>query len=591
MFDTKTKPIAVALLTTSVVVFGLLMLAGASAKDTTIPTGDGLSSAPDESSSGDALSGDALSGDALSSDATPADSRQAASESADQAHGSSPEYLQTDGEGLSDAFADPASERPDADAEAEDPEVVEGPPGVVSGNTEIPVVPPPLPPAPMEAVALTAVPKPTAPVPTIDPIDIVEVGGNGPGAAGPKSELAVPTGGSSDQFAPNVSGCALQCVQRAALSPNVSTPNLGLDVEATVPARIDISLTNSETGKQSLFTSSGFKTLWSTTLSPLAPATEYDLVLEAIDEEGQRQVHTHTFTTRAPLANPGGLQDNEPGCAGTCITRATVTPTDRHDEVRFDIETNSPAAVKVWMSTSEPGWIGDSPVLPDEAIVEPTTGVRTDFSVEKAFLDPETRYHVVVRAEDEYGVDYQVGDFTTTPPPPVNVRLTFEQIFVRWDGDPRALDRGELSFAWGLDDGDLDWTDTIGSRSQEKMHGGRIIDLYSDNEVWLTLDQDDEFLAPGVTAVEADNPPGFDFGGAGLTSVVQRPINHHGYGRTNPAWGYPLTPNSIKAMQTCGDMGFTNAPADDYCVSIFSPASNDKQYPQIQAIVSYHFDQ
>jgi hypothetical protein len=242
------------------------------------------------------------------------------------------------------------------------------------------------------------------------------------------------------------------------------------------------------------------------------------------------------------------------------------------------------------MSANEPGWIDGTPFLPADAIVEPTLGIRTDFSVEKAFLDDDTTYHVIVRAEDAHGVDYQVGEFHTGPPPPVNVLLTFEQINVQSDGDPHwgERDKGELSFEWGFLEGIDGADEVIGSRSQEKMHDGTVIALSSDNEAWLTLDGDEKFPAPGVHAREWDGV-GAQFVDA-FPKMSLTPENHHGGGRMNPAWGPELTLDEIKALPTCGGLGVAVALPDDYCFIFQSPKHIDKQYPNILVVVSYHLD-
>ncbi len=460
----------------------------------------------------------------------------------------------------------------------EDPETLEGTPGVVTGGPAATGPDPVTPsnPVEIEDVEWVPVPNPSPPTAPIEPIDLLQVGSTSP---------TVPGGGGEDSggsFAPNVSGCALSCVTKAVLTPNVTTPNLGFDLEATVPARIDIALTNTNTGQQSLFTSSGFKTLWTTTLAPLDPGTEYDLVLEATDEDGQRRVHTTTLTTRASLDNPGGLQTNQPGCAGGCITQATVTPTERPDEVRFDVETDTPASVRIWMSASEPQWTDGIPTLPADTLVEPTLGIKQAFSVEKAFLEPNSWYHVVVRAEDEHGADYQVGTFHTAdrPPSEFDVRINFELIFVQWDGDPAWLDEGELSFAMGYLDGDQDLASWY--RSEEKLEGGRTVHLGDETEHYTILGPNDLLPSPGVTAQERDTVLDFEV----VPELVEVPTNEDRL-RRNPAWGPPLTLNGIQNLQTCGEMGVDSAEPDAYCVSFQTVDQADEQFPNVQVIVSY----
>ncbi|MEL6980802.1 MAG: hypothetical protein AAFO29_00090 [Actinomycetota bacterium] len=477
------------------------------------------------------------------------------------------------------AGLDPSSDPSDGAAPegptSDDPEVVEGTPGVVGTGGSTPPATPPGPSSPespeLEDVVFVPTPIPPTPTPpTVEPIDLLEVGSGG----------SNPSGGESGGFAPNVSGCALNCVTMAVLTPNVTTPNLGLEVESTVAARIDITMTNTETGKQSLFTSSGFKTQWSTTLSPLDPATEYDLVLEATDQEGQRQVHSTTLTTRPALENPGGLQTNQPGCAGGCIVEATVTTADRPSEVRFEVETDTPAQVRIWASTSEPQWVDGVPTLPADSIVEPTLGLKQEFAVEKSF-DPGSRYHVVVRAEDEHGADYQVGHFTTAAAPAsrFDVRVNFERIHVRSDGDPLPGDRGELRFAigYGVEASPSAWYLT-----EAKIGDGTTIQLGDETEHWLTIGPNGFLPRPGVTAHERDSL----FLEHVFYDLVAEPVDNI-QDRANPAWGPDLTLNGLRGLQTCGEMGVESAAADAYCIAFESVEQDDKQFPHFQVVISY----
>jgi len=480
----------------------------------------------------------------------------------------------------SETSSDPAAgPSPSGSSNPDDPETVEGNPGVIvpgagtsPTGSQTPVGPSSPPPLEVEDVDFVPVPKPSTP-PPVEAIDLLLVGSSNPGSPGGN-------GGAPGGLAPNVSGCALDCVTKAVLTPNLTTPNLELDVETTVAARIDITMTNTTSGKQSLFTSSGFKTQWSTSLTPLEAGADYDLVFEAIDQDGQRQVHTTTVTTRTPLDSPGGLQTNQPGCAGTCIVEATVTPTERPDEVRFDVTTNTPASVRIWMSTTAPQWVDDVPTLPAEAIVEPTLGIKQEFSVEKAFLEPSSWYHVIVRAEDDHGVDYQVGTFATgtAPPSQFDVRINFELIFVQWDGDPSPLNRGELSFAMGYLSDLIE--PGLWHRSEEKLDGGTTVLLGDDTEHWTTLDSSGLLPSPGVTAYERDR----HFGSA--PRLVEVPTAH-GRDRSNPAWGPTMSLNQLQNQQTCGEMGVENARPDAYCVSFQTTDQDDQDYPNIQVIVSY----
>ncbi len=480
-----------------------------------------------------------------------------------------------------------------ADAGITEPEVfvdepaLPGEPGVIEG-LDLPVDPSPRAERTHEAVALEPVPKapPTAPAApaSTDLVDGEPGDPPGPGFPAPGGFQVTPSSGLGG-LSSNFSGCAVQCVEHAILTPNLQTPNLGLEVQMKVPARIDITLTNEDTGDTRSFTSGTFKTQWTTTLSPLDAATPYHLRFEAFDQQNQKQVYTHEFVTTTPLDLPDQIAGNEAGCGLQCVTVGDVETTDRFDVVEVHVETNTPAVLRAYVSTSAPGWVGDAPLMPAESEVAVPAGLATDWTFAVDGLAADTTYHVVVKATDaDDQTAFALGEFHTDDEPPADVRVTFQQVFVQWDGDPHwgGLDRGELSFAWGFDG------QAIGTRAEEKMDGGTYFDLTSHNEQWFAIDRDGGTL-PNVMVRGSERDWDADFGefcatGNGIPSA---PIHLDDCDtKTNVAQTGNLTLADIEALPYCTSIGFEGAGIHDRCAQVFTPDMGD-DYAKFEVIVSF----
>lgn len=482
---------------------------------------------------------------------------------------------------LSDAVIDePADEidEPDAPGNA----------GEVTGD-DLPADPPPAP-APSGPVELQPVPKTPPPAPVPDPIDLLDFDPDptppGPNPAVPTvGNLQVATANGVDDLASNFTGCALKCVEQAILTPNLQTPNLALAVETTVPARIDIRLTNQDTDGELYISSNTFKTEWNTVLGPLEEGTPYHLLFEAYDEEDQKQVYTHEFVSTARLALPDTLAGNESGCALQCIIEGVVNHTDSFDTVEVHVETDTPAVLRAYVSTAAPGWVGDTPLMPAESEVTVSPNLSTSWTFDVGGLAAETVYHVVVKATDDDGqTAFQVGQFTTDEEQPVDVLVTFRQIFVQWDGDKSGVNRGELSFAWGFDG------TPIGFRGEEKMDGGTIINLSSHNAQWFSLSNDGVLPKIMVRGTERDWDGLVELCAQG-TGIPSQPVYSPDCdSKTNVAQTGHWTLADIEELPACAAIGFEGAGIFDRCASIFTPDAGD-DYAKFQVIVTFSINE
>lgn len=473
-----------------------------------------------------------------------------------------------------DEIAEPADEIDEPEAPGE--------PGEVEGD-DVPDEPPP-PPPPSGPSDFTAVPKPLPPLPPIpgptdlvlvtDPVDPTPI------PAGPGSFQVTPIPQHTGTLTSGLTGCQLECVTSALLTANDFNANVGLAIETTVPVHVEIEVTKSGTDSSKFFNNPGYDTEWSTTLSPLQPDTTYDLTMIAIDQDGHSKVYEHQFTTVDII---DGLTGNAQGCALSCLIDGSVSMTDSHGKVKVHVETNTSAKLDVWVSTSEPGWVGDTPLMPAEAKVHHSESAATSWTFDVAGLQADTEYHIVVRAEDGWGVDHQIGTFHTDPKPPVDVRVGFEQIDVTYDGDSGKLNRGELSFGWGFDG------TAIGTRSEEKMHAGTI-HLSSNNFWWFQLSEDEGLPNVMARATERDWDAKVEFCTKG-DGISDGPLSIPECDtKSNTAQlGSGFTLAQIEALPLCGSFGITTDHPGSRCAGIASPDHGD-DYARFTVVISFYID-
>ncbi|TDT18643.1 hypothetical protein BDK89_4271 [Ilumatobacter fluminis] len=456
-------------------------------------------------------------------------------------------------------------------------------PGVVPGAIDGPDDPEPDPPAPEPGPTeyLLPVDKPL-PQPTVPgPTDLLPGIGGDPDPTpidGPSDFRVTPLPPHLGTITSGLEGCQLECVTRAQLISNGVTPNVVLEIDATLPVHAEIEITEVGTDSSFHIGKSGYDSEWAIPISPLEPDTQYELELIVIDQDGHSKVFEHHFTTVDVI---DGFAGNATGCALHCITEGSVAKTDHHSTVELHVETNTPARLDVWVSTSEPGTIGGNPLLPLEAKVYENPNPATSTTFDVTGLAADTTYHVVARAEDDHGVDYRVGTFHTDDIPLTQLTVGFEKIRLTYDGDKWKSNRGEVSFRWGVDGY------TVGNRAEEKMHAPKDIVLSSHNTA--------SFLVPaegwsipwiGVSAAERDWDGKAEFCAAGL-GVASEPIYLPDCDtRVNVArTPGDVTQADLDTALPCHQYGVTGDRADLPCLFLEAPWQND-EYATFVAMVS-----
>lgn len=388
-------------------------------------------------------------------------------------------------------------------------------------------------------------------------------------------------------------GCSLQCITKAKLSTGYSSPDVGLDVATTVPAKVRVSVSKqapvidqdgdpSFPGTPAKATSPNGVQSWKTSLTGLQPTTKYFIIVQATDADGDIAYRHGTFRTVTPAQQDGGftMGGEEPGCAFQCITRATVTPGDGSDPAEVVVRTHTPATFEVMLST-EPPTIQDGRPAFDAKDVWNTSGLDLGeaWDHEVTGLQPATTYYGIITARDANGKrSYATGRFTTDG---VDVVITLHHVQVVGDGDDGKLNRGELSFAWGVGE------DTTGLRGERKMHSGERTSFADHERTYTVHDAAGEL--PDVRAVaferDADGLAEGCYGGFG---AMQEPGSNGGCDwKWNVATSPAVRAGDLARLPDCEAMGLEDSGADG-CLRIESEDLGG-DFPSFWAIVSFTY--
>jgi hypothetical protein len=178
----------------------------------------------------------------------------------------------------------------------------------------------------------------------------------------------------------------------------------------------------------------------------------------------------------APAGFGSGL-----GCAAQCIRTAVTTSHGK--SVGLHITTDTPAKLKAQISTQAPLPNGNAPPWFTNPTTKSDNSFRTDWTTSFSNLEPDTTYHIVVRATDASGnTAYQQGTFRTLKR---KVMVTFTRILVIGDAD-EGVNRGEISFDFFVNDQE------VGGLGQQKIASGETIHfsryaLVDDAPEWLPV--------------------------------------------------------------------------------------------------------
>jgi len=132
---------------------------------------------------------------------------------------------------------------------------------------------------------------------------------------------------------PGAGGCSAQCITSALLQPNLTSPNLGIDITTNTPAKIrtwvstvppiDVGGVPTFPGVAPMDVSPVGVETHQGMLKPLDVGTKYYIVVGATDQYDHSAYRSGSFTTITPVQTPGGFANpgGPSGCATSCITK------------------------------------------------------------------------------------------------------------------------------------------------------------------------------------------------------------------------------------------------------------------------------
>jgi hypothetical protein len=404
----------------------------------------------------------------------------------------------------------------------------------------------------------------------------------------------------------NAYGCLSKCIVHALLEPANFQADLGVDVETNVPTTVFVWTTEAlpniiggvpqMTTWPDIYSTHKAKT-WTSTLTGLEFSTKYYFTFLFVDDHGNEKWAMAGYTT-VSAPTPDQLAGNGDGCYYQCITDAILYPGDTFDTVDLVIVASLNVDFDVAISTSEPGTIDGKPFLPHDESFAIVQDGDNDIRGRASGLEADTTYHVVVSATDGDGFTaHSVGEFHTDPAPapiPTDVRITWERIFVTYDGDAGAWGKGELGFSWGLMHQDLG-LQTVGFRYEEKLDDGATVTLGGPNHIWVSVLPGQTLPSVVVNGRERDSngvmslpDPCVNFFPQYL--VMTPEYNSSCLDRTNVAAMANPTIETIEALPPCEIYGLTGDQAKDRCIVLHTGNPNDK-YARFDAVVSFHIVQ
>ncbi|HEX6656744.1 MAG TPA: hypothetical protein VF065_01605, partial [Ilumatobacter sp.] len=389
-----------------------------------------------------------------------------------------------------------------------------------------------------------------------------------------------------------VGGCALQCIVSAVLQPNISTPNLSVDITTNTPARIRTYVSTEAPdeeeghpvfpGVDPMDTSPAGVTNHLAHLSPLEAGTKYYIIVSATDEYEHTAYRSGSFLTITPYENPDGFEFGgpEPGCLNQCITKALLTPGD-HTSRHLSVESHTPALFQVFVSTEPPAVDENGWPSFDESLVWENSGLEfaTTWEVDLAGLYPNTTHYIIVEASDAANhVDRRAGEFQTPPAPEFDVTFEVLNIHVDYDGDS-GINRGELAFGWRVGD------EQAGHRGEDKLSDGDNVH-FSNSQTFFTAHGITDWLPTVyISATERDADGLIEFCSAGTGTST----DHGSNGGCDTVWSVSssglVTLGSLDGYPTCNELGFDWANAEQRCLTITTAGQAPGGYPEFTAYV------
>ncbi len=394
---------------------------------------------------------------------------------------------------------------------------------------------------------------------------------------------------------PDAGGCNNSCISSALLTSNLTTPNVSLEMNTRVPAKMRVFVSTSAptqsdghpvfAGVTPIAINNTFATSWTALLEPLEPATKYHIIVKATDENGNSQWETSSFTTRTPAQGPSSLAG--PGCELQCIIKALFTPTDDATVTNLEVATTVPASIEAFVSDAPFAYAenGVTPIVGGSPIATNGEAKDKNWTTTISDLDPATKYYVIIRATDGNGeVSLLDGSFTTAAASTHDVWITMERVTINHDGDPSWGNRGEIELGWGVGE------DRVATIGEQKLSDGDVetFDPFARNYVLQNVAADTVLPLVRVWAIERDWDLWAEFS-CSFDGVYNEPFHNKGCDRRGNVseLGGLYTRTTIDNLPRCSTCGFEGTKGDEACMQLTSVGGLGDQYVRFEAIVSY----
>lgn len=391
-------------------------------------------------------------------------------------------------------------------------------------------------------------------------------------------------------------GCADQCIRKALLRKNLTTPNLSLDVETTTEASIRVAVSTQAPvvangvpafpGVSPIDTSPVGITEWTADLSPLEASTKYFIIVSATDINEHTAYRTGSFTTIEPIDTSGDLQppDGPAGCSVQCITSALLSAGDDYSERELSMTTNTPAQMQLSASTEAPTYADGVPSF-DHADAWANSGLEytTDWATTLTGLAADTTYHVIAQATDAEGrTSYRVGQVHTAAAPTYDVLFSVVSIHVLYDGDHGSND-GELSFRWRVGDAEA------GTRGEHKVADGSTITFPEGASHYWVADVAGFMPTVYVAGFERDPDGLVEFNTCPAGTPDSDGWNETCDAKWNVASSGLVTVDAVEGLALCTDLGAGENWAGRRCMELETPEVNGG-YPKFTVLVAVQVD-
>jgi hypothetical protein len=264
--------------------------------------------------------------------------------------------------------------------------------------------------------------------------------------------LAVAAGTARADDGPQITagtGCAVQCVQQAIVTPTAGSAKV--QIQTTVTAYVTVSVKKQSSGGSngSLTTSQEQVAhvavpaghMRTVQFSDLEPDTVYAIAVRARDSQGRSSTRTGTFKTlpvKTTVAGGPGTFDSGVGCSAKCITKVLFKQAPPDGSVAtIEVQTSTDAEIKVAVARDNEFF--------QLVSVQSSPGFVRTWKMQVRGLLPAISYYVRVRATDHEGraSDRQWLFHTVS----ATALVTIQKIKIVADGDKGSA-KGELFFRY-----------------------------------------------------------------------------------------------------------------------------------------------